>query len=70
MANNEKKRSENTAILLILAGSQFLIAIPQGDAPMLMYQSFGFHDIAALSEMTGREPAPTFKKWMEKWGIP
>ncbi len=61
--------NEKAALLLTMAGSQFLIGIPQGDDPMLMYQSLGFHDIAALREITGKEPAPAFKKWMEKWGI-
>lgn len=61
--------NESTAMLLTMAGSQFLIGIPQGDDPMLMYQSLGFHDIAALRTMSGKEPAPAFKKWMEKWGI-
>lgn len=65
----DQNDEENTAMLLTMAGCEFLIAIPQGDDPMLMYQSLGFHDIAALREMTQKEPAPEFKAWMEKWGI-
>lgn len=61
--------NESTAMVLTLAGTVFLVGIPQGDDPMLMYQSMGFHDIAALRTISGKEPAPAFKKWMEKWGI-
>jgi ethanolamine ammonia-lyase large subunit len=65
----DQNDEENTAMLLTLAGCHFLIAIPQGDDPMLMYQSLGFHDIAALRTITHKEPAPEFKKWLEKWGL-
>ena len=65
----QQNDNENTAMILTLAGSQFLIAIPQGDDPMLMYQSIGFHDVAALREISGKKPAPEFTKWMEKWGL-
>jgi len=65
----QQNDNENTAMILTLAGSQFLIAIPQGDDPMLMYQSIGFHDVAALREISGKKPAPEFLKWMEKWGL-
>ncbi len=61
--------NENTAMLLTNASSQFLIAIPQGDDPMLMYQSIGFHDLAAYREISGKKPGPEFLKWMEKWGL-
>lgn len=65
----EQNDNEKCALDLTMAGSQFLVGIPQGDDPMLMYQSLGFHDIAALREITGKRPAPAFEKWMEKWGI-
>lgn len=65
----DQNDEENTAMLLTMAGCEFLIGIPQGDDPMLMYQSLGFHDIAALRQSLGKEPAPEFKAWLEKWGI-
>ncbi len=65
----DQNDEENTAMLLTAAGCEFLIAVPQGDDPMLMYQSLGFHDVAALREITHKEPAPEFKRWLEKWGI-
>jgi ethanolamine ammonia-lyase large subunit len=60
---------ENTAVLLSMAGCYYFMGIPQGDDPMLMYQSNSFHDTPALREALGLEPAADFKVWLEKWGL-
>ncbi|WP_455663094.1 ethanolamine ammonia-lyase subunit EutB [Pradoshia sp.] len=60
---------EDLGVLLAAAGVNFLIATPMGDDCMLNYQSLSYHDIAALRQTLGREPAPEFKVWLEKTGI-
>lgn len=60
---------ENLAVMLASAGCHYFMGLPQGDDVMLMYQSTGFHDIAALRELTGKKPISEFREWMEKRGI-
>lgn len=60
---------ENLAVMLASAGCHYFMGLPQGDDVMLMYQSTGYHDIAALREMTGKQPVREFRKWLEKRGI-
>lgn len=60
---------ENLAVMLASAGCHYFMGLPQGDDVMLMYQSTGFHDVAALRELTGKKPVDEFLKWMEKRGI-
>lgn len=36
---------------------------------MLMYQSTGYHDDAALREITHKRPIKEFEEWLNKWGI-
>ncbi|MDD6193062.1 MAG: ethanolamine ammonia-lyase subunit EutB, partial [Lachnospiraceae bacterium] len=42
---------------------------PQGDDVMLMYQSTGYHDIAAVRQMLGKKPIPEFADWLKEKGI-
>lgn len=60
---------ENLSVMLSAAGCHYFMGLPQGDDVMLMYQSTGFHDIAALRELTGKKPIKEFCEWMEKKGI-
>lgn len=60
---------EGLAVLLTAAGCHYFMGLPQGDDIMLMYQSTGYHDIAALREMTKKEPIAEFKAWLEQRGI-
>ena len=60
---------ENLAVMLSAAGCHYFMGLPQGDDVMLMYQSTGFHDIAALRELTGKRPINEFAIWLEKMGI-
>lgn len=60
---------ENLAVLLSAAGCHYFMGLPQGDDCMLMYQSTGYHDIAALRSTLGKKPIPEFNAWLEKHGI-
>lgn len=60
---------ENLAVLLTSAGCHYFMGLPQGDDVMLMYQSTGYHDIAALRMMLKKRPVPEFEKWLEEYGI-
>ena len=60
---------ESLAMMLTQAGCHYFMGLPQGDDIMLMYQSSGFHDIAALRELSNKEPIYEFKNWLEKHGI-
>ncbi|MFL0252744.1 ethanolamine ammonia-lyase subunit EutB [Clostridium neuense] len=60
---------ENLAMLLTSANCNYFMGIPCGDDVMLMYQSTGYHDIAALREISGKTPIKEFEKRMEELGI-
>lgn len=60
---------ENLIVMLANAGCHYFMGLPQGDDIMLMYQSTGFHDIAAVREMLGKHPIAEFEKWLMKYEI-
>ena len=60
---------ENLATLLVAAGCNYIMGVPQGDDCMLMYQCTGFHEAAALREVFDLRPIKEFDQWMEKWGL-
>ena len=60
---------ENLAALLVAAGCNYIIGVPQGDDCMLMYQCTSFHDPAALREIFGLRPIAEFERWLEKMGF-
>ena len=64
-------QNDNEALAMVLANADchFMMGVPQGDDIMLMYQSTGFHDIAALREITGKRPIREFETWLEQWGF-
>ncbi|MGE4353215.1 MAG: ethanolamine ammonia-lyase subunit EutB [Oscillospiraceae bacterium] len=65
----DQNDSETLLMLLANAGCHYVMGLPQADDIMLMYQSTGFHDVAAVREILRKEPIKEFKEWMEKWGI-
>ena len=60
---------ENLATLLVAAGCNYIMGVPQGDDCMLMYQTTGYHDAAALREIFGLRPIKAFDLWLEKMGF-
>lgn len=60
---------ESLAVILASAGCHYIIGVPEGDDIMLMYQSTGFQDIAAIREILHKRPIPEFEQWLEKYGI-
>jgi len=60
---------ENLATLLVAAGCNYIMGVPQGDDCMLMYQCTGYHEAAALREVFGLRPIKEFDEWLEKMGF-
>ncbi|NCB62508.1 MAG: ethanolamine ammonia-lyase subunit EutB [Clostridia bacterium] len=60
---------ENLATLLVAAGCNYIMGVPEGDDCMLMYQCTGYHEAAALREVFGLRPIKEFDDWMEKMGF-
>ena len=60
---------ENLATLLVAAGCNYVMGVPQGDDCMLMYQCTGYHEAAALREVFGLRPIKEFDAWLEKMGF-
>jgi ethanolamine ammonia-lyase large subunit len=60
---------ENLATLLVAAGCNYIMGVPQGDDCMLMYQCTGYHEAAALREVFGLRPIHEFDMWLEKMGF-
>lgn len=70
---NHMKADQNDVdsllVMLASSGCHYVMGVPQGDDIMLMYQSTGFHDIAAVREMLNKRPIKEFEQWLEKYGI-
>ncbi|MDO5115016.1 MAG: ethanolamine ammonia-lyase subunit EutB [Synergistaceae bacterium] len=60
---------ENLAALLVAAGCNYIMGVPQGDDCMLMYQCTGYHEPQTLREIFGLSPIKPFEEWMEKMGF-
>lgn len=60
---------DNLLLLLSNAGCNYFIGVPCSDDIMLMYQSTGYHDIAAARAVTGKHPIREFEQRMEELGI-
>ena len=65
----DQNDSDSLLVMLASAGCHYVMAIPQSDDVMLMYQSTSYHDIAAIREMLGLSPIEEFKQWLEGYGI-
>lgn len=68
-AEGDQDDMDTLAVLLGVAGTAFLIAVPGADDVMLNYQSLSFHDIANLRQNLGLRPAPEFERWLEAMEI-
>lgn len=60
---------ENLATLLVAAGCNYIMGVPEGDDCMLMYQCTGYNEAAALREVFGLRPIKEFDEWLEKMGF-
>jgi ethanolamine ammonia-lyase large subunit len=60
---------ENLSTLLVAAGCNYVMGVPQGDDCMLMYQCTGYHEAAALREAFELRPIREFDLWLEKMGF-
>ncbi len=60
---------ENLATLLVAAGCNYIMGVPEGDDCMLMYQCTGFNEAASLREVFGLRPIKEFDQWLEKMGF-
>ncbi|SFB29007.1 Ethanolamine ammonia-lyase heavy chain [Acetitomaculum ruminis DSM 5522] len=60
---------ENLATLLVAAGCNYIMGVPEGDDCMLMYQCTGYHEAASLREAFGLRPIKEFDEWLEKMGF-
>lgn len=60
---------ENLATLLVAAGCNYIMGVPEGDDCMLMYQCTGYHEAAALREVFNLRPISEFDMWLEKMGF-
>jgi ethanolamine ammonia-lyase large subunit len=60
---------ENLATLLVAAGCNYIMGVPQGDDCMLMYQCTGYNEAATLREIFGLRPIKEFDMWLEKMGF-
>ena len=60
---------ENLAALLVSAGCNYIMGVPEGDDCMLMYQCTGYHEAASLREIYGLRPIHEFDMWLEKMGF-
>ncbi|MBO6132979.1 MAG: ethanolamine ammonia-lyase subunit EutB [Lachnospiraceae bacterium] len=60
---------ENLATLLVAAGCNYIMGVPEGDDCMLMYQCTGYHEAASLREVFGLRPIKEFDEWLEKMGF-
>lgn len=65
----DQNDAETLAILLANANCHYVMGLPQGDDIMLMYQSTGYHDDAALREITNKRPIWEFEQWLETWDL-
>lgn len=70
---NHMKADQNDVdsllVMLASSGCHYVMGVPEGDDIMLMYQSTGYHDIAAVREMLNKRPIAEFDFWLEKHGI-
>ncbi len=60
---------ENLLVLLTNANCNYFMGVPAADDVMLMYQTTGFHDIAALREISGKRPIHAFEERLIELGI-
>ncbi|XJS10935.1 ethanolamine ammonia-lyase subunit EutB [Aerococcaceae bacterium WGS1372] len=65
----DQNDAENLAVLLGVAGVNFIMGIPNGDDVMLNYQTTGFQETATIRSLLNKRPIKEFEEWMEKMGF-
>ena len=65
----DQNDGETLLALLTAAGCHYVMGVPEGDDIMLMYQSTGFQDVAAVREIMHKHPICEFEEWMIRHGI-
>lgn len=65
----DQNDAENLAVLLAVAGVNFIMGIPNADDVMLNYQTTGFHETASIRQLLNKRPTKEFDQWMEKMGF-
>ncbi|MBV9576703.1 MAG: ethanolamine ammonia-lyase subunit EutB [Gammaproteobacteria bacterium] len=60
---------DNLLTLLVLAGCNFVMAVPGTDDIMLNYQSTSYQDSIYIRNLLQRLPSPEFLTWLEKYGL-
>jgi ethanolamine ammonia-lyase large subunit len=68
-ADADQNSNDDLLVLLATAGCSFVMGVPAGDDVMLGYQSTSYHDVAAVRELLGRQPAPEFRQWLQRNGL-
>ncbi len=65
----DQNDSETLLMLLANSGCHYVMGLPQADDIMLMYQSTGFHDVAAVRELYHKLPIREFELWLRQRGL-
>ncbi|UUX33326.1 ethanolamine ammonia-lyase subunit EutB [Fundicoccus culcitae] len=65
----DQNDAENLAVLLGVAGVNFIMGIPNGDDVMLNYQTTGYHETATIRSLLNKRPIKEFELWLEKMGF-
>lgn len=65
----DQNDAENLAVLLGVAGVNFIMGIPNGDDVMLNYQTTGYQETATIRSLLNKRPIKEFETWMEKMGF-
>lgn len=65
----DQNDAENLAVLLGVAGVNFIMGIPNGDDVMLNYQTTGYQETATIRSLLNKRPIKEFEEWMEKMGF-
>jgi ethanolamine ammonia-lyase large subunit len=68
-AEADQDDMDTLLFLLAAAGVTYVMGVPGADDVMLNYQSTSFHDVLALRQVLGLQPAPEFAQWLEAIGL-
>ena len=65
--NSDQNDSDNLAMLVAMAGGNYIMGIPLADDVMLMNQTTSFHDIASIREVAGKRPTGNSNRRWNAW---
>jgi ethanolamine ammonia-lyase large subunit len=68
-AEADQDDMDTLLFLLAAAGVTYVMGVPGADDVMLNYQSTSFHDVLALRQVLGLQPAPEFALWLAAVGL-